>query len=212
MAKEHKVRQGECVSSISYDYGFFPDTLWSDSANKKLRDKRKNPNVLLQGDVVIIPDKRTKDISCDTEQTHRFRRKGVPENLKVIIEDEHDEPRRNQPYVLTIDGINFRGSTNEKGYLEQIIPPNAKEGRLIIGEGPEAEEYLLNLGFLDSIDEITGIQQRLINLGFGPLVINGQIDNATIDAIETFQSKNKIDVTGKPDETTKKKLLDIHGS
>ena len=56
MAK-HTVREGECVSSIAYEHGLFPDTIWDHPDNSELKQKRKEMNLLEAGDVVEIPEK-----------------------------------------------------------------------------------------------------------------------------------------------------------
>jgi len=84
MAK-HTVREGECVSSIAYEHGLFPDTIWDHPDNSQLKQKRKEMNLLEAGDVVEIPEKEEKEESIATEQTHRFRKKGVPAKLRMKI-------------------------------------------------------------------------------------------------------------------------------
>jgi hypothetical protein len=84
MAK-HTVKQGECISSIADKYGLFWDTLWNHPENAELKRQRKDPNVLLAGDEVFIPEKEEKNESCETEQTHRFRLKGVPAKLRLRL-------------------------------------------------------------------------------------------------------------------------------
>ena len=65
--KKHIVKQGDCISNIAYQHGHFPDTIWNDSKNSDLRQKRKDPNVLLPGDVVYIRDIEAKEESCASE-------------------------------------------------------------------------------------------------------------------------------------------------
>jgi Putative peptidoglycan binding domain len=85
MAQDYKARPGDCISSIAFTHGFFWETLWNHSKNSVLKSKRQDPNILGEGDVVHIPDLRTKDESAGAESTHRFKVKGVPAKLKLRL-------------------------------------------------------------------------------------------------------------------------------
>jgi len=79
------VEQGDCISSIADEHGFFWETLWNLPENSDLKQERKEPTILHEGDVVHIPDLRAKTEDCATEQKHKFKRKGVPAMLKMRI-------------------------------------------------------------------------------------------------------------------------------
>ena len=76
--RKYTVKQGDCISSIAFEYGYFPDTLWNDPKNSKLKHDREDPNSLMPGDEVYIRDKEAKQASCASEKKYRFKRKGVP--------------------------------------------------------------------------------------------------------------------------------------
>ena len=63
---------------------------------------------------------------------------------------------------------------------------------------------------VDPVDEITGQQQRLKNLGYPIPMVNGKLDKATRAAILAFQKVWKLKETGEGDEATKAKLLELH--
>jgi hypothetical protein len=42
----HTVQNGECLSSIAFQYGFFVSTIWDDPDNAQLRGQRKDHNIL----------------------------------------------------------------------------------------------------------------------------------------------------------------------
>lgn len=200
------------MSSIAMDHGFYWETLWNDPANAELKEKRKDPNILYAGDVVEIPEKRLREESGATAAKHRFRRKGRPEILRIRLLDRFDEPRAKIPYRLIIEGDTRQGVTNGDGELKEPIPPNARSGRLIVGEDPDVTEIPLKLGHLDPITELSGIQMRLMNLGYQCVSSDGELNEETREALRQFQRNYRLEPTGEPDESTKQTLVERHGS
>jgi N-acetylmuramoyl-L-alanine amidase len=193
---DHVVVQGECIESIAFEYGFFWQTLWDLPDNQALRDARKDPNALYEGDVVRIPDKRTKDASVATGGSHRFKRKGVPARLDVVLKWA-DEPRANEPYELHIDGeLAEKGTTAGDGRVKYWISPKAREAKLVVGKDARRTEYVLPLGHMDPFDEITGIKQRLKNLGHYYGEIDDRLGDELIDALVSFQESAGLEPTG----------------
>jgi len=206
----YKVKQGDCLSSIALKHGVFWEMVWNHPKNASLKERRKDPNILYPGDIVFIPKKEEKQESGATEKKHRFRRKGIPAKLRLRLLDDDDQPLSSKQYILDIDGKLLSGSTDSKGMLEHSIPPDAKKGRLILVENQD--EYLLDLGDVDPIDEVSGIQGRLNNLGFNGGPVDGVLGPRTKAAIKEFQRKHKLKETGEVDEATRKKLIEVHGS
>jgi Putative peptidoglycan binding domain len=203
----YEVSQGESIPSIAADNGFFWDTLWSHPQNAALKAKRKTPNQLAPGDQVFIPDLRKKIESRGTDATHKFKVKGVPAKIKMQLK-MLGQPRANEPYVLQIDDQLIKGTLDGAGKLEQFMPPNARSGRLILGGGKEV--IPLRLHHLNPIDEPSGIQQRLNNLGFQCGSEDGELDDQAQEAIKQFQGKYGLPITGEVDAATKAKLAEIH--
>ncbi len=206
--KKHTVEQGECIGSIAHEYGLAPMKVWQDPANAALRKKRRSPSALMPGDIVSIPDKRPKQAEGATEQRHRFVRKGVPSKIRLLILQD-DRPRANLGYSLTVDHRTYRGRTDEDGRLEQAIAPNARRGKLVLETG---EQYELDLGHIDPVDEMTGIQARLANLGYYAGEIDGVFGPSTREALERFQERHGLKKTGEPDAATLEKLAQEHDS
>jgi N-acetylmuramoyl-L-alanine amidase len=207
MPREYEVKQGDCISSIACEFGFLPDTIWNDPANSALKDKRKDPNILFPGDIVSIPDVRTKEQTGGVDQKHVFKKKGVPERLRIILRAD-DEPIANESYTLDIDGKLVSGKTNGDGLLDEPIPPNAKEVKLLLGE--ERTEYSLKLGTLNPVDETSGIQARLNNLGHDCGEEDDDCGEKTVSAIKSFQKSQNLEETGELDDATKKAIKDAH--
>jgi len=205
------VKQGDCIESIAFRHGLFWETIWNHPNNQQLRLERKTPNVILSGDKVFVPDLRPKEEPGATEKKHRFKRKGVPSKLRIVLK-EANKPRASVSYILEIDGQFFSGQTNAQGILSHPIPPHAKRGKLIVISGNDKEEYQLQLGYLDPISEVSGVQARLKNLGFECGEVNGVLNSETKAAIRVFQSKYGLKETGEIDEPTRQKLMQEHGS
>jgi hypothetical protein len=206
--KKYIVKQGDSISSIAYRYGLFPDTIWNDPENSELKQNRKDPNVLLPDDVVYIRDKELKEVPGATEQRHRFRMKGVPEKFVVQFKF-NDEPRANESYVLEINGKFSEGQTDESGIIEVWIPPNAMTGIILFPDSDE--EYKLELGALDPITEISGIQARLQNLGFYDGSVDGEMSEELEQAICDFQEVKGLEPTGELDEDTLNMIQQTYG-
>jgi len=215
MPIDHKVEDGECISSIAHKYGMLPDTIWNDPANAELKSKRKTPNVLMAGDTVVIKDLEKKEAACSTGGRHRFsKKKGTGSVLKLVIEDEEMKPRANVKFVIAIGGTITSGSTDGSGRINHPVPPNARSGRLVVGDaakGEDLQEYDLVLGGLDPIDTMTGVQQRLRNLGFYHGTVDGKNGTLTKEAIANYQAAHDIKTTGKPDDSTRQKMQEEHG-
>jgi hypothetical protein len=198
---------GDSIPSLAKDNGFFPDTIWNHPQNAGLRSKRKSQNQLFPGDEVFIPDLQKRIETRSADSTYKFKRKGVPAKL-VLQLMKLGEPRKGEKYVLIIDGVSYSGSLDGDGKLQQFIPPDAKGGQLLLNGGKEVRQ--INLGFLNPVDELSGVQQRLNNLGLFCGNEDGTLDDQTAAAISTFQQRNGLPVTGQADAATKAKLQSIH--
>jgi hypothetical protein len=211
MGHQHIVRQGECVSSIAFRYGFLPETIWNHPNNLEVKQCRKEASVLYQGDTLWIPDRREKQEFRPTDAKHVFRRKAVPEIIRVVLLDSDDQPRRNLPCVLTVAGKTVNGATDANGMLVCSIPPDALHARLLLGEDAD-EEITILLGHLDPVTEITGAQARLQNLGFDCGTIDGMLGPRTLAAMHRFQSENDLPLTDEFNGATREMLVQRHGS
>lgn len=206
---EYIVRQGDCFSSIAFQFGFSVDKIWQHAENSNLHLRRESPNVLMPGDRVCIPEKDEGEEACQTGQHHRFRRRGVPSRLRVRLL-VNGEPRANVDYVLEIDGVSRVGKTDREGWLDEGISPAAREGILLLG--PEEEEIRLALGYLDPRDEISGLQARLNNLGFYYGASDGEAGPHTEAALRAFQREHGLEETGQADGATRSRMRDVHHS
>lgn len=162
MGKKYTAKEGDTISSIAYEHSLFPDTVWHDEQNKALRESRDS-DLLCLGDIVYIPEKVVKQECCASELKHTFRRKGVPDKLKMILL-KYGRPRAKQDFDMNIDGQFYGGTSDEDGLISISIPPDAKKGYLIIGK--DRQRIDIELGVMDPITEQSGVIKRLFNLGY----------------------------------------------
>ncbi len=196
------IKQGECIESIAAKFNLYWKNIWDAPENASLRAARKHPNALLPGDRVFIPEMQIKEISAQTEQRHKFKKKGVPSKIDLILKDQKGEPRSGIPYILEIDGKIINYKTGADGRVKHSISPLAQKVRLIVNPGEKQEEYNLLIRHLDPITEISGIQGRLNNLGYDCGRIDGSLGPKTKAAICEFQKTHNLTVTGELDEAT----------
>jgi hypothetical protein len=205
------VSEGDCIESISLRAGLLWTTIWNHPQNAALRKARVSPNVLLPGDRLYIPEKVQKTVDRPTEKRHFFIKKGVLSKLRICVKVV-DEPRRDTPYTLVIDGKSQSGTTDHDGWIEVVIPPNAQSGELTVGVDPLHQQiFTLELGAMDPVTEILGIQKRLRNLGFD-CEPTGQLDGPTSTAIAQFQKSDGLPPTGELDRLTIERLKGRYGS
>lgn len=200
------VGEGESTSSLAKQNGFFWRTIWDHPENAALKAKRKDPNVLFAEDEIFIPERELKEVSKGTDASHKFKRKGEPCKVKVQLM-KSGQPRANEKYVLDLDGKLINGTTDGEGKFEHFIPGNSRSALLMLRGGQEV--IPLRLGDLDPCEKISGIQQRLNNLGFDCGAEDGELGDATREAIKKFQEAFKQDATGEVTEALKSKLKEL---
>jgi Putative peptidoglycan binding domain len=208
---DYVVKQGDCISSIAKDHGYFWETIWNDPANSELKETRVDPNVLLPGDRVTLPEKATKQDVGATEERHRFVRRGEPAFMRVRIL-KGGQPRSNEPYTLEVGATQTSGVLDVEGTADIPIQGNASVGVLTVGEADDQTKHRFFLGEVNPITEVSGIQGRLANLSFDCGPIDGVLGPKTRSAIKAFQRLNKLKVNGQPDTETRNALEKQFGS
>jgi hypothetical protein len=208
---DYVVKQGDCISSIAFEQGFFPETIWDHPKNAFLKQQREDPNVLFENDVVFIPDKEQKRemVACDKRSS--FKIKGVPARLRLTILDTEYKPRSGEVYTLDLDGVKISGNLDADGNLDVSISPAARTASLLIGDKVNPVRFELSLGNLDPLNTISGVQDRLNNLGFNCGIERGIVDDQTHMAIRLFQKKYELPEDGEIGDQLKQKLKEMSG-
>jgi len=212
---EYVVKQGDYLAKIARDHGFTDYIrLWNAPENARLRQKRKNPNVLFPGDVVAIPDRDSKHEDGQTQTRHTFRLKNPSLKLRVALEDAFRKPVRNAACQLAVDGKFFKLQTDGSGKLEHEISPTAQRADLVIRDAdtPFKDVVLkLKIGNLDPVDTFSGQVGRLMNLGYLTAPVEDANDPLFESAVEEFQCDQTMTVDGICGHQTQAKLLQVHG-
>jgi hypothetical protein len=159
----------------------------------------------LPGDRLHVREREEKIVERPVDQRHKFVRKGAPSKLRLCVK-RAGQPRGQKPYQLLVDGEIFEGTTDNDGWIEVAIRPDARDGRLTVGDDPLHQQvFSLELGGMDPITEPTGIQKRLRNLGFD-CELSGELDEETRAVIAMFQESEDLEETGEPDGATLDRL------
>jgi N-acetylmuramoyl-L-alanine amidase len=163
MARLHLVAQGEHASGIAEQYGFGSfDVIWQHAENKALRDKRKDPNVLLPGDEIYIPDAQLKQLTVPSEKRHTIVVHRPKAKLRLVLLDALGDPIANVKGDLTLKSEKKPVTTDGEGLIEVEIPLSEKTAVLEV----EGLVYDLAIGHLDPENTATGADSRLVNLGY----------------------------------------------
>ncbi len=195
-AKTHSVVQGEDIDSIAYEYGFLPDTIWDLEANEGLREKRKNPAVLKEGDEVKIPKKVPREEPAQPgSEPHTFRRKGAMAELRIRFTDD-DGPRANVPYIFKIVTrcgakiADVSAQTDKDSLLTEVVPPNTTEGEIVLNPGEDEEYVPFRLNYINPVDDgFQGVQSMLNNMGYYCGDEDDDLGELTIAAVREFQEE-----------------------
>jgi len=219
MAMSYTIKQGDYLAKIAKEHGFADwKPIWNHASNKALKDKRKDPNILFPGDQLFIPDKEEKQASVGTDDKHKFSVKRSKLKLGLALDEKFKKPISGVQYQLLVNGQVISKTTDGKGKLEAEIPPDTTEVQLIVknADTPISDIAIpIKVGHLDPVEERSGQEQRLNNLGYfpGPYPDNAEDENDKVfrSAVEEFQCDNHLTVDGVCGPQTQAKLVQIHG-
>ena len=85
----------------------------------------------------------------------------------------------------------------------------AQKGTLTFGDEGD-EIYQIHLGHLHPKDDLAGVQQRLMNLGYFTGEPDGKTSPEMEEALQTYQEAKGLSITGEADEDTMTALEDEH--
>lgn len=203
----HKIKPGECISSLAERTWLPVDKIWNDPGNDPLRAAGRDPNILAPGDEVALPQPDPRTFELETDGTHCFRAKRPRAMFRLRLQ-RNGKPLASEPYVLTAGSLALEGAADGEGRLEAAIPADVTRATLVLPE--RGEKYELMLGHLEPPDHWRGAAQRLRSLGLyhaEPSTPNDGLQRA----LRHFQAVRGLAVTGALDGPTIAALQEAHG-
>jgi N-acetylmuramoyl-L-alanine amidase len=128
---DHPVKPGDCFSSVAKENGYFNYlTLYGHGDNAALKGKRKNPNLLVEGDVVKVPAKRQKKVPLDLDKEKKFVVDRKPTKIRLALMDVLDKAMDLTDCKLVVGPLTSTSKPTGAGLLEKEIDPTVKAGTL----------------------------------------------------------------------------------
>jgi N-acetylmuramoyl-L-alanine amidase len=182
--------------------------------NEELRKKRKDPQVLADGDSVFVPEKKTRIVHLETDKKHTFVVPRIKAWFRVTLRDNEGRLVANRRFQLEVAGKLKTGTTDSSGKIELEVDPKPADGKLkvFLDDADPSKNITWNvkLGHLDPLDKLSGVKARLSNLGFACGAIDDALNEETKTALRNFQIVYRLPVTGEADDATKGKLAAVH--
>jgi hypothetical protein len=225
-ASKYTVEQGDRLPTIGRDKGFLRwQTIWNFKGNADLRKLRGTAHILLPGDEVSIPSKVSREAEVPGG-TAEYVVQGAAEVLRVCfagITSTEDDP---VTYKATPDtGDAIEGTLADDNKLEIDLPPDTTKVHVELSrkaesaddQGDESDDepfasYDFTVGDLDPGSEVSGVQARLLNLGFYDGDITGELDDDTREAIAQFRWAKLRDRKDTIDDDFLAALNETHGA
>ncbi|MDC0721702.1 peptidoglycan-binding domain-containing protein [Nannocystis bainbridge] len=203
----HKIKPGECISSLAERTWLPLDRIWNDPGNDPLREARRDPNVLAPGDEVSLPEPGPRTFEVGVDGAHCFRVKRPRAMFRLRLQ-RNGNPLASEPYALTMGGLTLEGTADDEGRLEVALPADVTWATLVLPE--RGEKYEFKVGHLEPADHWRGAAQRLRSLGLYGAEPSTP-DDGFQRALRRFQALRGLEVTGALDGPTIAALQEAHG-
>ncbi|WP_394838682.1 peptidoglycan-binding protein [Pendulispora rubella] len=211
MPKNHTVKLGDCMASLAQENGFSDyRAIYDDPGNTSLKSARPNPNILAEGDAVVIPDVASKSASAATGKVHTITITVVEAMFRIFIKDHTGVGIAGLAYEVEVGAVTFSGSTAADGKIECQISAVQRTGTLRLWKnkaaGIDGYSFPLEFGALEHESVDRACQERLLHLGFDCGGTSGTIDARTKEALRAFQKRAGLTESGNLEAGTRSKL------
>ena len=219
--RAYVIRQGDYLGQLAQRYGFDAEEIWNHRKNKPLQDAGRLPGVLHPGDALYIPDTKPKWMPITVGQANTFvvdRPRLIPLTLRFKTRDGG---------ALAGAACVFRGldtgkapppdKTDGNGNLELRI--STRQGPFVVLFPASGYRFIVHVGHLDPVSELSGVRKRLENMGYGmsPILAAGvrhgyhAADVSLGEAmVRAFQDSQGL-APGSLNEDTREALKRAHG-
>lgn len=214
----HTVAQGDTLTRIAREYKYGSAmALYNHPDNADFKALRPDPNIIFEGDEIVIPDILGKKIAVRSGRTHIFCVKKPREYFRLQVESLSGKALANTRIVVDMGGEKIDTMTDGNGMLEiEMTQGTECDAKLDVYTKPDSQEpdftFKAKLTYLDPVEELSGVQARCNALGFDCGVADGIMGAKTRAGVKGFQAKHKLDVDGVPGPLTKAKLKEVYGS
>ncbi|HEV8432906.1 MAG TPA: hypothetical protein VGR95_05790 [Thermoanaerobaculia bacterium] len=196
----HTVQQGETLLGLAAKNGL---DSWQDIVNApenaSIKDTLTDPGIVKDGISLFIPNRTLKQDPKPVDATHPYTVKRPTAWLRLAVKDASGAPLKDKKYELSVDSNVTSGTIPADGVIERLVSVYATDGTLTVWlDDQTTEVWSLRIGYMNPIDDETGVTARLANLGFdcGDLA----------SSVRAFQERVGLEVTGTVDDALREKL------
>lgn len=189
------IRQGDYLLKVAYENGFDADTVWGNSKNADLRTLRRDPNILAPGDVLYVPEPPDppESTALRTGSTNSFVSPAPPTPVTV----KFSEPGLASQACSIAELPDLTSLTTDgDGVLTFQAPVSLETVTITLAGANPAVTFTCKLGHLDPIDTLSGVFQRLQNLGY--IDDDAEFDQDDLDLLRGGLNALKISIVGPP--------------
>jgi hypothetical protein len=160
--RPYVVKQGDYLAKLAFQLGFDADQVWNDPKNADLKAKRPDPNLLWPTDVLYIPDPvdaPLTNLTPGTTNSFVTDAPNVPMTLRFLDPDCASQACTVQE-LPELTGL----TTDENGNVTLTVPITTETVTIVFTDS--GKTFVVGLGHLDPIGTLSGVFQRLQNLGY----------------------------------------------
>lgn len=218
MTQQHTVAQGETLLRIAKQYGYQTSkALYNHPSNAEFKALRPDPNLIYPGDKITIPPKKEKFIPLRTNSINSFVVQNEKEYFRLQVSYDDGDDITGKRVVLNIGSQTIDTVLQSDGLIEVELNNNdALTGSVDLylkdGDTTPTKSFAVQIGNLDPIDTLSGVQGRCNMLGFNCGKVDGINGAKTKAGVREFQQAQQLQVDGIAGPVTKSRLVYVYGA